>query len=164
MHVLLDDDRGRLTLRRLWPWQRVLVQGATARLDRALADSARPEASASLAARATRLTSTEFRRDLAASLRRILVAAGEPALPVAVRSPLAAARPLRVPLRPARISQSAPLLAELAGRLLEPGPVPVRGVAMVTELLADGAGPLYHDAAADDLAVLAARAAAALTW
>ena len=30
MHVLLDDDRGRLTLRRLWPWQRVLVQGAAA--------------------------------------------------------------------------------------------------------------------------------------
>ena len=126
MHVLLDDDRGRLTLRRLWPWQRVLASGAAARLDRALAEGARPEASASLAARATRLTSTEFRRDLAASLRRILVAAGEPALPVAARSPLGVARPLRVPLRSARISRSAPLLAELASRLLEPGPVPVR--------------------------------------
>jgi hypothetical protein len=164
MHVLLDDDRGRLTLRRLWPWQRILVQGEAARLDRALADGARPEASASLAARAMRLTSTEFRRDLAASLRRILVAAGEPALPVAARSSLGVARPLRVPLRSARISQSAPLLAELASRLLEPGPVPVAGVAMVTELLADGAGPLYRDAATDDLAVLGARAAAALTW
>jgi hypothetical protein len=32
---------------------------------------------------------------------------------------------------------------------------------MVTELLADGAGPLYRDAPNDDLA---ARAAAALTW
>jgi hypothetical protein len=31
-------------------------------------------------------------------------------------------------------------------------------------LLTDGAGPLYRDAAADDLAVLAARAADALTW
>jgi hypothetical protein len=164
MHVLLDDDRGRLTLRRLWPWHRVLVQGVAARLDRALADGARPEASASLAARAARLTSTEFRRDLAASLRRILVAAGEPALPAAVRSPLGVARPLRVPLRSARISQSAPLLAELASRLLEPGPVPVAGVAMVTGLLADGKGPLYRDAATDDLGALAARAAAALTW
>src|SRR5260370_37696620 len=102
MHVLLDDDRGRLTLRRLWPWQRVLVQGATGRLDRALADGARPEASASLAARATRLTSTEFRRDLAASLRRILVAAGEPARPLAVRSPPRVARPPPGPRRPAR--------------------------------------------------------------
>jgi hypothetical protein len=69
-----------------------------------------------------------------------------------------------VPLRSARISQSAPLLADLASRLLEPGPVPVAGVAMVTELLADGSGPLYRDAATDDLAALAARAAAALTW
>jgi hypothetical protein len=161
MHVLVNDDRGRLTLRRFWPWQRVLAQRVTARLDRALAAGARPEASAGLAARATRLTSTGFRRDLAASLRRILVAAGEP---VAARSPLGAARPLRVPLRSARISRSAPLLAELASRLLEPGPVPVAGVAMVTELLADGAGPLYRDAADDDLAVLATRAAAALTW
>jgi hypothetical protein len=164
MHVLLDDDRGRLRLHRLWPWQRVLVQGAAAQLDRALVGGARPEANASLAARAARLTSTEFRRDLAASLRRILVAAGGPALPVAARSPLGVARPLRVPLRSARISQCAPLLAELASGLLEPGPVPVAGVAMVTELLADGAGPLYRDAGNDDLAVLAARAAAALTW
>jgi hypothetical protein len=166
MHVLLDDDQGRLALRRLWPWQRLLARGAAARLDRALAEGASPEESASLAARAMRLTSTEFRRDLAASLRRILVAAGQPALPVAARpprSPLGVARPLRVPLG-TRIGPSAPLLAELASRLLEPGPIPVRGAAMVTQLLADGAGPLYRDAARDDLAVLAGQAADALTW
>ena len=46
MHVLVSDDRGRLALRRLWPWQRILAQRATARLDRALAAGARPEASA----------------------------------------------------------------------------------------------------------------------
>jgi hypothetical protein len=161
MHVLLDDDQGRLTLRRLWPWRRVLAHVAAARLDRALADGASPETSAGLAARAARLTSTEFRRDLAASVQRVLVATGESALPVA---PLGAARPLRVPLRSTRVKQSAPLLAELASRLLEPGPVPVRGVAMVTELLGDGAGPLYRDAAAGNLTVLAARAADALTW
>jgi hypothetical protein len=167
MHVLLDDDQGRLALRRLWPWQRLLAWGAAARLDRALAEGASPEESGSLAARAMRLTSTGFRRDLAASLRRILVAAGQPALPVAAqppRSPLGVARPLRVPLRTTRIGPSAPLLAELASRLLEPGPIPVRGAAMVTQLLADGAGPLYRDAARDDLAVLAGQAADALTW
>jgi hypothetical protein len=92
MHVLIDDQHGLLTMRRLWPWQ------------------------------------------------RILLAVGEPGLPAAARPPFGAARPVRVPLRPAPISGSAPLLAELASRLLEPGPVPVRGVAMVTELLADGAG------------------------
>jgi hypothetical protein len=164
MHVLLDDDQGRLTLRRVWPWQRVLAHVAATRLDRALADGVSPETSAGLAARAARLTSTEFRRDLAASVQRVLVATGEPALPVAARAPLGAARPLRIPLRSTRVKQSAPLLAELANRLLEPGPVPVRGVAMVTELLGDGAGPLYRDAAAGNLAVLAARAADALTW
>jgi len=43
-----------------------------------------------------------------------------------------------------RVRQSAPQLAALASRLVEPGPVPVRGVAMVSGLLADGTGPLYH--------------------
>src|SRR5579859_3433654 len=173
MRVLIDDEQGLLTMRRLWPWRRILARSAAARLDSALARGAPPEASVSLAARAARLTSTPFRRDLAASLRRILLAVGEPGepglpgLPVAARSPFGAARPVRVPLRPAPISRSAPLLADLVGRLLEPGPVPVRGVAMVTELLADGAGPLYRDAdphTASDLTVLAARAVDALTW
>ena len=164
MHVLLDDDRGQLTMKRLRPWHQILARGQAARLDRALAEGASPEASASLAARAAQLTSTGFRRDLAASVRRILVAAGQPALPVAAHAPLGPARPSRIPLRTARISRSAPLLAELASRLLEPGPVPVRGVAMVAELLADGAGPLYNEAARDDLGALAERAANALTW
>jgi len=157
MHILLDDDQGRLTVRRLRPWHRVLARGRAARLDRELAEGVGPEASASLAARAARLTSTEFRRDLAASLRRILVTAGEPA-------PSAPARPPRVPVRVTRVSRSAPLLAELASRLLEPGPVPARGVAMVVRLLADGTGPLYREAARDDLAGLTEQATRALTW
>jgi hypothetical protein len=164
MQVLLDDARGQLILKRLSPWHRVLARGQAARLDRALAAGISPEASASLAARAARLTSTEFRCDLAASLRRILVAAGEPARPVAAATSVGPARALRIPLRTARISQSAPLLADLASRLLEPGPVPARGVALVVQLLADGTGPLYREAARDDLGTLAERAARALDW
>jgi hypothetical protein len=164
MHVLLDDDRGQLTVGRIRPWHRILARAQAARLDRELAAGASPEANASLAARAARLTSTEFRRDLAANLWRILAAAGEPARPAAAGAPTGPGRPLRVPLRTTRISRSAPLLAELASRLLDPGPVPVRGVAMVTELLADGTGPLYREVARDDLGTLAAQAAAALTW
>jgi hypothetical protein len=166
MHVLLDDERGRLVLKRLRPWHQALARSRAARLDRELAEGASPEASASLAARAAELTSTEFRRDLAASVRRILVAAGEPAQAPArpVHSPLRAARPVRVPLRTTRISRSAARLAEVACRLLEPGPVPVRGVALVTQLLADGTGPLYREAARDDLGTLVERAADALTW
>jgi len=180
MYVLVHDVRAGLALRRLQPWHRVLARCQAGRLDRELAEGSSPEANAALAARANRLTSMEFRRDLAASLRRIVVATGEPA-PVrsapasgpasapasgpasAAKSP-GAARPPRVPLRHARISQSARLLAELASRLAAPGPVPARGVAMVTRLLSDGTGPLYREASGDDLGVIAERAAQALTW
>ena len=93
MHVLVHDDPGRLTLRRLRPWHRVLARSQAARLDRELADGVSPEASATLAARALRLTSTDFRRDLATSLQRILAAAGAPS--AVTRSPAAAPRPPR---------------------------------------------------------------------
>jgi hypothetical protein len=159
--VLLHDDLGVLTLRRLRPWHRVAARCAAARLDRELAAGASPEVSARLAARAGQLTSAKYRRDLAASLLRLLAAAGEPgaAEPGAgagepgavVLVPGRAGRPARLPLCRARIRQSGPVLAELAGRLAEPGPVPVRGVAIVSQLLADGTGPLYHAACADDL-------------
>jgi hypothetical protein len=169
MYVLVDDDRGGLELRRLQPWHRLLAHAQAGRLDRELAEGASPEASACLAARAAQLTSTPFRRDLAASLRRIVLAAGEPpaARPVrqvaAPKSP-GAAHPPRVPLRLAQISQSARPIAELASRLAEPGPVPVRGVAMVTRLLSEGTGPLYREAGRDDLCVIIDRATQALTW
>ncbi len=165
MHVLLEDDLGRLTLRRLRPWHRLLARCRAARLDRELADGTRPEANASLAARAVQLTATEYRRDLAASLQRILAAAGAPdrlgAAPAGHPS-LAASRVPRVPLRLTPISQSAPLLAELASQLVEPGPVPVQGVAMVNQLLADGTGPLYRDARREDLGRLVEQATHAL--
>ena len=160
MHVLLEDDLGRLRMQRLRSWHRLLARGQAARLDRELAGGASPEASASLAARAAELTSTEFRRDLAANVRWMLFMAGEPAS----TAPLRAARPVRVPLRTARISRSAPVLAEMASRLLEPGPVPARGVAMVTQLLADGTGPLYRAGTRDELTTVAERAVQALTW
>ena len=202
MQVLLHDELGRLTLRRLRPWHRVLARSRAARLDRELAGGVSPEASATLAARAIRLTSTGFRRGLAASLQRILAAAGEPPaflrsqtvavrppyaggaampgradagypagpragvahpLPAAAHPPLAAAPLPRIPLRLERVCRSGPLLAELAGRLAEPGPVPVQGVAMVSHLLADGTGPLYRAACLDDLDAIIERAAHALT-
>lgn len=164
MHVLLDDNTGGLRMRRLWPWQRVLASFRAASLDRELAGGASPESSASLAARAAWLTSSQVRRDLAASVRGILATAGEPVAAVWPRSPIGPARAPRVPVRTSRVSRSAPLLAEVNSRLLQPGPVPVRGVAMVSHLLADGAGPLYREASRDDLGALAEQAARALTW
>jgi hypothetical protein len=167
MYVLIDDDRVGLALRRLRPWHRLLAHCQAGRLDRELAEGTSPEASAALAARAMRLTSLGYRRDLAASLRRIVVATGEPApvraVQVAAPKSPGAARPLRVPLHHARVSQYARLLAELATRLAAPGPVPVRGVAMVTRLLSEGTGPLYREASRDDLGLIAERAAQALS-
>ena len=148
-HLLLRDDLGLLTLRRLRPWHRMLARCTAARLDRQLAAGTSPETSASLAARAMQLTSMKFRRDLATSVQRVLAAAGQP--PAGTPSPAAAVRPPRFPLRQAPISQLAVPLATLASSLAAPGPVPVQGVAIVSQLLADGAGPLYCAACGDDL-------------
>jgi hypothetical protein len=160
-HVLLRDDRGRLTLRRLRPWHRLLARCAAATLDRELAAGTSPETSAALAARASQLTSTRFRRDLATSVQRML---GETAQPPPVIPSRAATRyPPRLPLRRARIRQSAGPLARMAGHLTTPGPVPVQGVAMASQLLADGTGPLYREACGNDLGDIIEKVARALT-
>jgi hypothetical protein len=166
MHVLLDDDLGRLTLRRLWPWHRLLARCLAAGLDRQLADGASPEASAVLAARAMVLTSVRYRRGLAASLRRMLAASASPQagprLMAASRSAGAARQP-HVPLCRDLIAGSASELAGLARSLAGKSPVPAQGVAMVSQLLADGGGPLYRAGARDDLDAVIERAAQALT-
>jgi hypothetical protein len=161
MHVLLDDDLGRLTVRRVRLWHRMLARGLATRLDRQLAEGVPPEASAILAARAMFLTSVGFRRALAASLRRILAAS---ASPDARPRPSAAsvAGPPHVQLRRDRIARSASELAGLAGFLAEQGPVPAQGVAMVSQLLTDGGGPLYRAGSRDNLDVIIERASQAL--
>jgi hypothetical protein len=165
MHVLIDDDLGRLTIRRLWPWHRLLARCLAPNLDRQLADGTRPEASAVLAARAMVLTSVRYRRGLAASLRRTLAASMSPQArprPMAASRSAGAARQPHVPLRRDRIAGSASELDGLARSLAGQNPVPVQGVAMVSQLLADGGGPLYRAGARDDLDALIDRAARAL--
>ena len=98
------------------------------------------------------LTSMKVRRESPASLQRILAAAEQPQ--AAMLSAAAAVRPARIPVNRARISQSAVPLAELRGCLAAPGPVQVQGVAMLSQLLADGGGPLYHDGRGDDLGAI----------
>ena len=160
-YVLLCDEQGHFALRRLRPWHRLLARCAAPRLDRELAAGASPESSALLAARAMQLTSVKSRRALAASLQRILAAAGQS--PAGVSLGAVAIHPSRVPLCRERISQSAGPLARLAGHLAVPGPVPVQGVAMASQLLADGTGPLYHAGCGDDLDDIIAKVTRALT-
>lgn len=166
MHILTDDDLGRLTLRRLWPWHRLLARCLAPSLDQQLADGVRPEANAVLAARAMVLTSVRYRRGLAASLQRVLAASvspqARPRLMVASRSAGAVRQP-HVQLRRDRIACSASELNGLARSLAGPSPVPAQGVAMVSQLLADGGGPLYRVGSRDNLDVIIERAAQALT-
>ncbi len=166
MHILLDDDLGRLTVRRLWPWHRLLARCLAPSLDRQLADGVRPEANAVLAARAMVLTSVRYRRGLAGSLRRLLAASvspqTRPRLMVASRSAGTARQPY-IPLRRDRIAGSASELDGLARSLSGQSPVPAQGVALVIQLLADGAGPLYRAGARDDLDAVIERAAEALS-
>ena len=166
MHVLIDDDLGRLTLRRLWPWHRLLARCLAPGLDRRLADGVRPEADTVLAARAMVLTSVRYRRGLAASLRRTLAASVSPQVrprPMAASRSAGAVRQPHVPLRRDRIAGSASELDGLARSLAGPRPVPAQGVALVSQLLADGGGPLYRAGARDDLDAIIERAAQALT-
>jgi hypothetical protein len=62
------------------------------------------------------------------------------------RSFVIAALSSRRPLLMGRWHAMHALLHDDLGRLVEPGPVPVPGVAMVSLLLADGTGPLYREA------------------
>jgi hypothetical protein len=121
------DLRERLSLR---------LQART--LDRALADGALPAGSEQLARRAQALVRADNRNEIAASLRRLARGDG---------SPLGS----RVGAVPARAEDVRRDLERLAARLLEPGPVAPRGVALTQELLTDGAGPLFWTESADDL-------------
>ena len=94
-------------------------------------------------------------------MQRILAAAGD--LPAIMPSRAAAAPPARLPLNRAQISQLAEPLNRLVAYLAAPGPVPVQGVAMASQLLADGTSPLYHPVRGDDLGDLTEKLTRALT-
>jgi hypothetical protein len=174
--LLVADDFHRLTLLRVRPWHRLLAKWRAASLDRTLADGADPEQNVYLAARAMQLTGARTRRHLADGLRRVLAeadrspgAAVPPRVPPggpAREAPRGPARvpawPTRVPVRRASVATGAAELGALCDHLLAPGPLPARGVAMVRQLLSDGAGPLYRGPDPAALTDAARRAAAAL--
>lgn len=127
---------------------RVLFRGVE--LDRALADGAPPEQSAALELRARSLITRRTRDSLGQSLRRI----------VRQRDP--APSLTRIPVRGQAVAESCDLLLEIAGQLLAPAPVDVRGVAKVRVLLSDGCGPLFDKGREDELRSRALEAAKAL--
>ena len=102
-------------------------------LDEQLAHGADPASSPELGLRAEQLL--RDRAKLAVAIERALDSARRPALHL---SP-------RVPVRRASVLDCAGELIALSERLRESGPTDPRGVAMVSLLVHDGAGPLYAD-------------------
>lgn len=148
MDVLVHDEYGQLTLARAPRWRQSLARLHADRLDRQLARGTGPESDLLLAVRAMQLTSAQMREQLAASLGLIAFAGRPRVVPARNRTALA---------------EAADSLAELSGAMLAAGPVPARGMAMVTLLLSDGTGPLYRRSRADELVAVIRQAITALT-
>lgn len=102
-------------------------------LDRALIEGADPAATGQLAARVAKLTSRSTRQEVARGLDHLACDGREAGGRWRVRPSRAAA------------AANAPELRALAARLREPGPLYVRGIAMLSRLLTDGTGPAYSD-------------------
>lgn len=149
--MLVADDMDRLTVRKVRQWHWLVARCRSGSLDRELIEGFSPEECPYLAARALQLTSGKSRRDLARGLDRVL-AGGD-------RSPFSPA----MPVERARVTGAGAELRALRERLLAPDPLPARGVAMVYELLSDGAGPLYQRRSGTDVRAVAQRAVDALT-
>ena len=108
---------------------RLAARLAPGALDRALVAGSDPARSPRLAARAALLTAPATRAALADAIDSLLSRARGP-------RPMLADR--------ASVLASAEQLTALAGTLRGPAPLYARGVAIVSELLADGTGPLYR--------------------
>src|SRR5213592_4124237 len=102
-------------------------------LDHRLAMGERADLDPALALRADQLMRWDTRRSLARSLRRSLQLAYEP-----LRWGSSA------PLDRRAVADARPLVDGLARRLTAPLPVGVRGVALISDMLADGGSPLYE--------------------
>jgi hypothetical protein len=146
MYVLVNDERGRLTLIQASRGCQLMTRLHAYRLDRELARGCAPETDRMLAVRAMQLASSRMRRLLGRSLRRVASGQGSMSSVVARSA----------------VAESAEQRGELTDALLAPEPVPVRGIAMVRLLLTDSSGPLYPPGRPDELGAVLRQAATAL--
>jgi len=122
-------------------------------LTRALADGVDPRSSEELSLRATQLTGTGSRRNIARSMRRAVAEAQKP--------PMTRARMVIIH-RPA-VLEAEEAISEMIRRLSGPQPVSARGMAIAELLLNDGPrSPLYNDAEPGSLRRAVAAATQAL--
>jgi hypothetical protein len=137
--VVLEEGAG-LRLRPVRWRDLLMVRARASALDRELASGASPESNVALAIHAGRLCEPAQRRVLARSLMRIVAASDAPT-----------ARRLRAPVCRPAVHRARAELAAVVDRLTATGPVDVQGVARIRTLLADGTGPLYQSAPAEQL-------------
>jgi hypothetical protein len=135
-NLLLIDPRYPLGLvaRANRRWVRLIARLVGSTLDAQLARGRPPESNRFLAARAQILVSPAGRRDLAELWTSLLERAGQSPPP---RSP-------RASLNRLAVTNGEASIREMLARLTRPLPISVRGAAMASALLSDGAGPLYR--------------------
>lgn len=132
--ILVDPVDHCITPRRATRIERLLAALHAGRLDHDLVAGASPEATVELALRGQTLVRPSERRALARSVQRLICEASRPT-PQLFRS--------GSPIMREKVRAAANELASLVDRLLAPVPVSARGVAHVSVLLSDGAGPLF---------------------
>ena len=143
--TLLVTDPGncqQFTARRNRWWTRLAARLLASYLDRQLAQGRPPEETRLLGARAQVLVSPVMRFTLAEMWSDTVEQARRP--PV-MRNP-------RVPMNRDSIIDAGQEIQTMIEALLAPAPVSVRGPAMVSWLLSDGAGPLYDRRRSADVA------------
>jgi hypothetical protein len=133
-------------------WRRLMARLLASYLDHQLAQGRSPEERGLLGARAQVLVSPVMRVALAENWSNILEQARKP--PVM--------RGHTVPLNRQCIVASEREIHEMIAALVASVPIPVRGSAMVSWLLRDGAGPLYDRRRSADLAGVLREATAQL--
>jgi hypothetical protein len=140
--LLIDPDGNQqFTARRNRWWRRLMARLLAPYLDHQLAQGRSPEERGLLGARAQVLVSPVMRTALAENCSDILERA---------RKPLVVRRHA-VPLNRECIVASEREIHEMIEALVASVPIPVRGSAMVSWLLSDGAGPLYDRRRSADL-------------
>ncbi|HEY2477252.1 MAG TPA: hypothetical protein VGI17_00815 [Solirubrobacterales bacterium] len=138
---------------RHWPLRvRLLACLRAPWLDAALAAGVDPADSAQLEYHAGRLLSRDHRARVVAMLRQSRASAGTRIDP---RDP-------RVPVDPEEVRLAAARLVELEDLLISPSPVYCRGVAMASQIVSEGTGPLYAPRRRGELRERVAKVLAAL--
>jgi hypothetical protein len=145
-------DAERLLPRKANPWLRFVARLIGSSLDRRLASGSPAESTPLLAARADLLASPATRLALARNWQDLL----ERAFGSQAR------RDPRVPICRDRIIDAEAHIQAMLKVLTAPRPSSARGVAMVSQLLTDGAGPLYNSHSTTDLCSSLAEATAEL--